>query len=206
MLVAFVVAVALVCAVPGPDIAYVVAHSVADGRRTGVVASLGMSVGMLAHTSAAALGLSAAVAAHAGVLEAIRWIGAAFLVWLAVSAFRSGRSFEPGRQVAPHGTTRVFAMAAATNLANPKIIVFFLAFLPQFVTTDGWPLTAQLLVLGTAFTLVGLLNDLVYAVLAAALRGRVLENAAAGRWMHRLAGTVYAALAIRLVVSSPARA
>ncbi|GIF50995.1 hypothetical protein Afe04nite_55340 [Asanoa ferruginea] len=142
LLLAFVVASALLSLAPGPDLLFVVANGVAGGRRAGVLAALGMSTGLAIHTAAAAFGLGALIRAAPQALTVVRLAGAVFLLYLAVMTWRNSRAaLEPTAPPARRSLRRTYLMATLTNLANPKVILFYLAFVPQFVGTGpaAWP-------------------------------------------------------------------
>ena len=201
LLAAFAATVFLISVVPGPDVVFVVASGLRDGRRGGVAAALGVTGGMAVHTLAAALGLSALVRSSATAFEAVRLAGAGYLVWLGVHALRSqGRTSAPtAGDSARRSSSQIARQAALTNLLNPKVIVFFLAFLPQFVDRGRGEVAAQILLLGVVFTLVGLTTDLAYGVLAGTVRRAFVSSARLSRRLERLAGVIYLGLAARLV-------
>jgi threonine/homoserine/homoserine lactone efflux protein len=201
LLAAFVATVFLISVVPGPDVVFVVASGLRDGRRGGVAAALGVTGGMAVHTLAAALGLSALVRSSATAFEAVRLAGAGYLVWLGVHALRSqGRTSAPtAGDSARRSSSQIARQAALTNLLNPKVIVFFLAFLPQFVDRGRGEVAAQILLLGVVFTLVGLTTDLAYGVLAGTVRRAFVSSARLSRRLERLVGVIYLGLAARLV-------
>ncbi|MGW0230024.1 LysE family translocator [Actinopolymorpha singaporensis] len=206
LLIAFVVAVALISVVPGPDMMFVLAHAVSGGRRSGFVAAAGMSTGLTVHTVAAAFGLGALIRTAPLVLEGIRIAGALFLVYLAVMTWRAsrGRGGSVSTPNKPRSQPRVYAMAVLTNLANPKVILFYLAFMPQFLTTGAhsWPVTAQFLVLGAIFIAIGIVVDSSVALLAGTFSERVLRRQAFRRWLERASATIFGALAVRLVLDA----
>ena len=201
LLAAFVATVFLISVVPGPDVVFVVASGLRDGRRGGVAAALGVTGGMAVHTLAAALGLSALVRSSATAFEAVRLAGAGYLVWLGVHALRSqGRTSAPtAGDSARRSSSQIAHQAALTNLLNPKVIVFFLAFLPQFVDRGRGEVAAQILLLGVVFTLVGLTTDLAYGVLAGTVRRAFVSSARLSRRLERLVGVIYLGLAARLM-------
>ena len=201
LLAAFVAMVFLISVVPGPDVVFVVASGLRDGRRGGVAAALGVTGGMAVHTLAAALGLSALVRSSATAFEAVRLAGAGYLVWLGVHALRSqGRTSAPtAGDSARRSSSQIARQAALTNLLNPKVIVFFLAFLPQFVDRGRGEVAAQILLLGVVFTLVGLTTDLAYGVLAGTVRRAFVSSARLSRRLERLVGVIYLGLAARLM-------
>ena len=201
-MVAFVVACAVISLVPGPDMMFIVANGIARGRVAGVVAAVGVSTGMAVHTVAAVLGLGALLQAAPMVLEGVRIAGAVFLVYLAISALRSARSVA---ETAParfggHSLRRTYLMAALTNIANPKVIFFYLAFFPQFVTEGGWATPVQFLVMGAMFIVVGLSVDASVGLASGALSALLRRRPAVQRWLSRVSAAIFGGLAVRLVV------
>jgi threonine/homoserine/homoserine lactone efflux protein len=202
----FVVATVLLSLVPGPDLLFVIANGVAGGRRAGVLAAFGMSTGLAVHTIAAAFGLGLLILAAPEALKIVRVAGAGVLVYLAVTTWLNSRKAEqPGATVMPRRSLRrTYLMAVLTNLANPKVILFYLAFVPQFVTRgdQAWPVTAQLLTLGLVFIVVGLLIDGSAGVLSGTLSERISTRSRFRKWMGRVSAGVFAGLAARLVHDS----
>jgi threonine/homoserine/homoserine lactone efflux protein len=207
LIAAFAAAVLLLSLAPGPDMLFVVANAVGGGRRVGLVAALGMSTGLAVHTVAAALGLGALLRVAPGVLDGVRVLGAVFLAYLAVSAWRRSRARTPTTGTTPRtraSRRRVYVMALLTNLANPKVVLFYLAFLPQFLTSGpgSWAPTVQMLVLGALFIVIGLTVDGTAGLLAGSLSDRLLHHSAVGRWLERASATIFGGLAVRLVLDS----
>lgn len=206
LLVGFAAAAFVLSIAPGPDMMFIVAHAATGGRRGGLVAAAGMSTGVVGHTLAVAFGLGAVIQAAPAALDAVRVVGALFLVYLAVSTWRASRSHqenppEPRNQ----SLGRVYAMAALTNLANPKVVLFYLAFLPQFLTAGAgsWPVTVQLLTLGAVLLVVGLAVDALVGVLAGTLSERLLwRGSAFRRWLDRMAAVVFGGLAARIALDA----
>lgn len=203
----FLVAVFLVSIVPGPDMLFIVANAAAGGRRTGVVAAAGMSTGLVVHSVAAALGLGALIQAAPQVLDGVRIAGAAFLLYLAYLTWRASRQQVGTAEQAPtlprRTLRRTYVMATLTNLANPKVILFYLAFVPQFITTGGssWPVTVQFLVLGALFITVGFPVDASAALLAGTLSERFFRaGSRIHRRLERLTAAIFAGLAARLAI------
>jgi threonine/homoserine/homoserine lactone efflux protein len=186
-------AVALV-AVPGPNLIYIVTRSVDHGRRAGVASAFGVETATLVHIAAAAAGLSAALASSATAFTVVKYAGAAYLVFLAARAFMERGQEQPGER-APAAGRRVFAEGFVVNLLNPKVALFFLAFLPQFIDPGAGAAWTQVLVLGGLLAAIGLSSDLMYALAAGSLGALVRGNAAIARRRGQLAGGVYLALA-----------
>jgi threonine/homoserine/homoserine lactone efflux protein len=197
----FLVTVVIIAVTPGPDMAYVLAHALSQGALAGVVASLGMAVGMVVHTTAAALGLAKLLQASPVAYDVIRYTGAAYLVYIGIRAWiAASGEHEAGRPLAVPLRT-VLWRASVTNLLNPKIVLFYLAFLPQFVNPQLGFITTQLLVLGAVFVVVGLVIDTAIGLLGGRIgRWLLRRGSGAERQLNRIAGTVFVGLAIRLVL------
>jgi threonine/homoserine/homoserine lactone efflux protein len=199
LLPAFLVAVLLITLAPGPDMAYIVAAATAHGPRAGVLSAAGMAMGMVVHVTATAVGLAAVVTAVPVALDAIRLAGAAYLGWLAVDTLRSATAGGLARHATPT-RAQLLRRATMTNLANPKVILFFAAFLPHFVRVDHGPVAGQLQILGAVFLLVGLLVDSAIGLAAGQLRTALAPGSRAGRTLTLLAGATFAVLAVLLVI------
>lgn len=200
-LVAFLLATVTLVAVPGPNLVYIVTRSVAGGTRAGVVSALGVEAGTLVHVVLTSIGLSAVLGASPVALRVIKYAGAAYLVYLAVRALRAVPATSgPAGPPPVAGLARTFADGVLVNLLNPKVILFFLAFLPQFTTGAGGG-TRELLVLGVIFFAVALLMDLGYAVVGGLLARRQPRDERPRRWPAYLTTTVYAGLAGYAILS-----
>ena len=201
----FVVAALVLLITPGPAVLYIVTRSIDQGRRAGLVSMLGVHVGTLVHVAAAAVGLSAVLVASATAFTAVKWLGAAYLVYLGVRRILDRTvtgSVESGR---PRRLRRAFLDGVVVNTLNPKTSLFFLAFLPQFVDLSRGRPGAQILGLGLLFVLLGTLTDGAYALGAGTaarwLRGRP-RFLASERWVS---GSVYIGLGVVTAVSSGGR-
>lgn len=181
----FAASAAALVLIPGPNVVFIVTRSIEGGRRAGVASMLGVEAGGVVHVVAAAVGLSALLASSAVAFEVVRWAGVAYLVYLGVRALRSG---PPAATPRLAGLRRSFVEGMLVNVLNPKVTIFFLAFLPQFVDPERGATGIQVLALGAVFMVVATLLDLLY-VLAAGSIGQRLQG---GR---RYAGGVYLALA-----------
>ena len=196
----FVVACIALAITPGPNLVYLVARTVAQGRRAGLVSLAGTTTGFVAHVLAAAFGLSALLAAVPVAYDAVRYLGAAYLAWLAYSTWRDAKPLPEGVPTPPAKPGALFRAGVLTSLLNPKVALFQLALFPQFVDPSRGSVLAQSLVLGaTQIVIVAGFDTL--CVLAAATLKRRLANA--GRfaiWSKRLLAGVFGALALRLVL------
>jgi threonine/homoserine/homoserine lactone efflux protein len=183
-LLTFALATIALVLIPGPNLVYIVTRSAADGRRAGLASALGVEAGTLVHLTAAAAGASALIASSATALTALRYTGAAYLVYLGIKTLRAMPDHQtPTRARA--SARRAFAQGVVVNVLNPKVALFFLAFLPQFIDPAS-AATPQLLILGAIFIAIATALDLIYALAGGALAGRLI-----GR---RTAGTIYLGL------------
>ncbi|MCC6469860.1 MAG: LysE family translocator [Alphaproteobacteria bacterium] len=187
---------------PGPDMLYVAARGAAEGRRAGIVSALGIGAGALVHTGFAALGLAAVLAASAMAYEVIRWAGAAYLLWIAVQLWKQGDLPPQPAGLPKSSLWRIFAQGAVTNVLNPKVALFFLAFLPQFVDPAGGNVALELVVLGTVFNVSGTIVNLAVGVLAGRAGAFFARRARWWRWQNRIVAGIMAALAARLALGA----
>ncbi|WP_432729510.1 LysE family translocator [Variovorax sp. W6] len=169
----FLLAVLALFLSPGPNMAFVLSHGVAHGPRGGFAAAIGISAADLVHTLFAATGVTALVAAWPPSFDVLRYAGALYLVWLAVQALRSG-GLRMGAQAQPAGFGRIVRMALLNNLVNPKALLFFMVFLPQFVDPSRGSVPLQLVQLGVVLSMAAL----AFNTLLGACSGQV------GRWLH----------------------
>jgi threonine/homoserine/homoserine lactone efflux protein len=179
--------------VPGPSVLYIVTRSVSQGRRAGLISVLGVHVGSVVHVTAAALGLSALLASSATAFMIVKYLGAAYLVWLGVQKLRR-RESGPVEEAPPVRRSRLFTQGIVVNVLNPKTAIFFLAFLPQFVNPSRGPVAVQIIILGACFILLGIMSDGGYALLAGTLAGRIRRTRKARRRLDRASGVVYLGL------------
>jgi threonine/homoserine/homoserine lactone efflux protein len=185
---------------PGPDVLYIVGRSLSQGRVAGVVSALGIGAGCLMHVAAAALGLSALLVAVPPAYEAIRCAGAAYLVWLGVRAWRSESGGLGVRAMERASLSRIFQQGLITNVLNPKVAIFFLAFLPQFTDAARGGLPLQFVVLGLVFVVNGTLVCLAYAVAASSLGDWLKSRYDVSTWLARAMGGLFILLGFRLAL------
>lgn len=196
----FVGASILLCIVPGPDMAYLLARSVVQGKRAGVVAALGINLGGYLHLFAAIAGLSAILATSSFAFTVVKIAGAAYLCYLGVQAFR-GRG--AGSQITTKGVSKLSAKAIFwqgfwSDVLNPKVAVFFLALLPQFVVPENGNIPLQLMVLGITVNLIAIAINILIVYSSSSLTATLRENAALSCWLNRALGTVLVGLSLRL--------
>jgi RhtB (resistance to homoserine/threonine) family protein len=198
----FLAAGVLLNLTPGPDTAYILSRAVAQGRGAGIASALGIGVGSIFHTCAAALGLSAILATSALAFGAIKFLGGAYLIFLGAKMIID-RSKPSGRPPNFRRCTNAaaFRQGALTNILNPKVALFFLAFLPQFIDPASTIKVLAFLSLGLTFVTTGTVWCLVLAWFASAFSKRLHANPTIERWVNRTAGALFIFLGIRLATA-----
>lgn len=199
----FVVAGLLLNMTPGPDILYIASCSMRQGWRSGAVAALGISAGCFIHIMAAAFGVSALLMASATSFAVLKLCGAAYLIYVGVSMMVQRPATDQGPAAVPTRGRKVFLQGFLTNALNPKVALFFLAFVPQFIDTGATEKAAAFLFLGAVFNFNGTLWNLLVAWSAAQARGK-LRNTTAVAWMNRCIGGLFVALGIKLAFTKSA--
>jgi len=197
----FMLAGVLLNITPGPDMALIIARSTRYGTRAGIAAALGVGVGVFLHIAAAAIGISALILASAVGFTILKWAGALYLIYLGVQMLRSsfaerGES-APLLTLSPAPLRKVFVQGVVTNALNPKVAMFFLAFLPQFVDVDAPSKAAAFIILGLIFDSVGTIWNIAVACLA----GRFAASDVYGHlkvWLERTIGVLFIGLGVRL--------
>jgi threonine/homoserine/homoserine lactone efflux protein len=200
----FVAAALALLLVPGPAVIYVVARSVEGGRLTGLVSVLGVELGTLLHVVFAAAGLSAIVVSSAAAFSVVKWLGAAYLVWLGIRQIvgRGGNRGEATPSGGGESRFRVFSQSVLVQVLNPKVALFFLAFLPQFVDPSRGAAWTQIVILGATLALLGMFTDGLYALLGGTAGGWIRTK---GLGLRRagsyVTGGIYIALGAVAAVS-----
>lgn len=202
----FVVASTVLLTIPGPTILLVISYGLSQGRRVAVASATGVALGDFVAMTASLAGLGALVLASAELFVVLKWVGAAYLIYLGISLFRSAPSARLGEAMdaATLPARGIFWHAAAVTALNPKSIVFFVAFVPQFIDT-GAALMPQFLVLVSTFVGLAVLNALAYALLADILRDKLIRPSVMP-WMTRAGGGVLAAMGVAVASTGKATA
>ena len=198
----FTTASLLLALAPGPDNIFVLTQSAIKGRRVGLVVTLGLCTGLIVHTSAVALGVAAVFHASSLAFNLLKYIGAAYLLYLAWGAFRSGARSLTVAENRDMRLSRYYLRGIIMNITNPKVSIFFLAFLPQFTNPDQGPLALQLIVLGGLFILSTLLIFGMFSLMAGLIGRWFRRSPRAQRLLNRTAGVIFAGLALKLATSS----
>lgn len=203
-IVTFAIASVTLLLIPGPAVIYILNRSVSDGREVGLSAVAGLELGNFVHVIAASAGLSAVLATSATAFNTVKWLGAGYLVFVGVRTLL----VRPGAvDTSTTATTRrrSFAQGVVVNLLNPKVALFFLSYLPQFIDPDNGAAWSQALVLGSVFVLIGCITDGTYALTASALRTRLLSGRTLPFVQRYVAGTVFIGLGVVAATTSPHR-
>ena len=190
----FIAAAVALLVVPGPAVVFIVTRSVAHGRTGGLVSVLGVHTGSVVHVAAAALGVSALLATSATAFSAVKYLGAAYLIFLGVQRLIRRADYQEPAGVSSLAHARLYRQGIVVNVLNPKTAIFFLAFLPQFVNPARGPVALQIALLGTCFIILGIASDSTYAMLAGTLAGRLRRDAGIRRRLDRVSGVIYLGL------------
>lgn len=192
-LLAFGIASLALLVIPGPAVLYIINRSVADGRNVALAAVAGLEIGNFMHVIAATVGLSAVIATSAAAFSAVKWIGAGYLIYIGIRTLAT-KAQAVNQLNDPMNRRRAFTQGIVVNTFNPKVALFFLSFLPQFIDTDRGSAALQSLVLGSTFVVLGCISDSLFAILASALRGTLLRGKSLPFVQRYVAGSVFIAL------------
>ena len=192
---AFAVASIALLVIPGPAVLYVINRSISDGRSTALAAVAGLEIGNFMHVIAATLGFSAVIAASASAFGIVKWIGAGYLIYTGIrTLLRKPAAFDQDQKSLSR--RKSFTQGIIVNTFNPKVALFFLSFLPQFIDTDRGSTAVQSLVLGSIFVVLGMISDGLYAILASALRVPLLRGKSLPFVQRYVAGSVFVLLGV----------
>jgi RhtB (resistance to homoserine/threonine) family protein len=198
----FVAAGILLNLTPGPDTAYILGRSIAQGRAAGIASALGIATGSIFHTCAAALGLSAVLATSAWAFTAIKLVGGAYLIFLGIKMFFQRQQELSLPSNFRRSTTRAaFQQGVLTNVLNPKVALFFLAFLPQFIDPNSTAKVPAFVALGLTFVTTGTIWCLILAWFAAAVGKKLRDNPTIAELLNRAVGSLFVFLGIRLAAT-----
>jgi RhtB (resistance to homoserine/threonine) family protein len=199
----FIVVVLLLFLIPGPAVFLTISQTIKGGKKNGIVTGLGIAVGDLLHTCASVLGLSAILMTSALAFEIVKYLGAAYLIYLGISAIieKSKKVEEPIRKNVK--TNVSFHQALLIELLNPKTSLFFLAFLPQFVQSNSTPVTIQLLLLGLTFVLMSIIYTTLLVFLTSTLGNKlIIKSTQSTKWFEKVVGIVYIGLGLKLALQT----
>lgn len=202
----FALSVFLLSVTPGPDMAYVIGQSVANGRRAGIISAAGVALGSCTHAVASAVGLTALITASPVMFTVIKYLGAAYLMYLGSRMILStlGKRTPQGEEKPVIKTLSTYSLLSRgfiTTLTNPKVLLFFISFFPQFVLPEGEHHASSFLLLGMTYALIAFLTDMTFALLAGSAAGAVSKNQTFQRLLDRIVGATFIALGIRLALT-----
>lgn len=192
-LAAFGIASLALLVIPGPAVLYIINRSVADGRNVALAAVAGLEIGNFMHVIAATVGLSAVIATSAAAFSVVKWIGAGYLIYIGIRTLAT-KPPAVSQLNDPMSRRRAFTQGIVVNTFNPKVALFFLSFLPQFIDADRGSAALQSLVLGSTFVVLGCISDSLFAILASALRGTLMRGKSLPFVQRYVAGSVFIAL------------
>ncbi|WP_347557850.1 LysE family translocator [Robbsia sp. KACC 23696] len=195
----FVTASLILCLVPGPDMVLLLGRTVAQGRKAGICTAIGINLGAYVHLICAATGLSALVMASATAFTVVKWIGAGYLFYMGYCAFRSNGKVGPA-DVKPKVRTlwRAFIQGFLSDVLNPKVGLFFLAFLPQFIDPRDASAALHIIELGIAGNMVGITTSVIYVFLAAKLTTALRQNPTISVWLTKALGGLFIGLGVKV--------
>ena len=196
----FIVASALLAIAPGPDVIYVLTRGIAQGPKAGIAAALGFATGCIFHTLLAALGIAALIRSSELAFDAVRYAGAAYLVWIGIQALRHRSAFSIGQAGEAKALAAIYRQSVIGNILNPKVTLFFLAFLPQFVDTQAGHVALQMALLGLIFMAETIVIFGAIAVFSGWIGAWVRRKPAIGARLNVFAGLTFIALGIRVAL------
>ncbi|MEO1679248.1 MAG: LysE family translocator [Pseudomonadota bacterium] len=186
--------------IPGPATLLTVARATTSGTKVGIATGAGITAGDMIHTFMAVVGISAIIATSAFLFSVVKYLGAAYLVYLGVRALIEQAPIDLGQGRLPITAPQAFRQAILAEVLNPKTALFFLAFLPQFVSPESGSAMVQLALLGILFALIGFMSTIVYSIAAGGLGRFLRRNPVVLRWQGRVVGGIYCALGLRLAL------
>jgi RhtB (resistance to homoserine/threonine) family protein len=200
-LLSFILVVIVLFLIPGPAVLLTISQTAQGGRKTGIITGIGIAVGDLIHTIAAVLGLSAILMTSALAFEIVKYLGAAYLIFLGIKSLLEKAKKQEKPAPKKNNTATSFRQALLIELLNPKTALFFLAFLPQFVHNNGTPVVIQLLILGLTFVIMSILYTTLLAFLTSTIGERIFanKNSRLARWQGKVVGSIYIGLGLQLV-------
>lgn len=198
----FIISGLLLNIMPGPDSLLIMARSATQGWRAGVSAAAGIGAGTMVHVLAAAIGLSAILATSATAFTIVKYIGAAYILWMAIGLLRARRTdVQAAITVPPLPYRKIFVQGLLTNILNPKVAIFFLAFVPQFIDAQAPDKALAFIILGCIFNINGMLWCVSLALLTAFASSRIKVSPGVALWLNRVTGGLFIWLGVKLALS-----
>jgi RhtB (resistance to homoserine/threonine) family protein len=199
---AFLIAGLIMNLTPGADTMYILGRSIAQGKKAGILSALGISTGAIFHIIFATLGLSIILAKSATAFEIVKYFGAAYLIFLGLKTIfkKADEKFELNNESEVVNYRKIYLSGVLTNILNPKVALFFLAFLPQFIDPNYVQSSLPFLILGITFLLTGTIWCLTLALFASKLSNRIRKNYKIKMWLDKITGGIFVALGIKLAL------
>lgn len=196
----FLIAAVMLTLAPGPDNIYVLTRGIAQGKKAGLIAALGFSSGLFFHTLLAVFGFAAVIKAYPAAYHALQYAGAAYLVYLGIRTLRTAASLSLHATLAPVSLSRIYWQSVIANMLNPKVTLFFIAFLPQFVNVQAGHIAWQMLLLAVVFIIQALAIFSAIAFFSGIVGAYFQRQARAALYLNRLAGCAFVGLGIRIAL------
>lgn len=198
----FILSAFALLVVPGPAVLYITARSIEQGRLAGIVSTLGIGVGAFVHVLAATLGISALLMSSALAFMIVKYLGAAYLIYLGIQTLRSKPSTDIATDFQPQALSKIFTQGIVVNILNPKTALFFFAFIPQFINAELGNPSVQILFLGATFIIMAICTDSIYAIFAGTIGNYLRGNERFANIQRMFSGLIYIFLGILTAFSS----
>ncbi|MCJ0911174.1 LysE family translocator [Mammaliicoccus sciuri] len=194
----FLITVLIICITPGIDMMFILNRSISQGRDAGIYSALGVSVGAVVHTVLSGLGLSVILQTSVVLFTIIKIVGAVYLIYLGIQMFISKQSSISIKKTVYQSRRKLFVQGVITNVTNPKVALFFISFIPQFISVDNQYGPIPFLILGSIFAVMGAITSFIIAIFSSSLTIKLRENIVAEKIINKISGAVFVILGISL--------
>ncbi len=194
----FLITVLIICITPGIDMMFILNRSISQGRDAGIYSALGVSVGAVVHTILSGLGLSVILQTSVVLFAIIKIVGAVYLIYLGIQMFISKQSSISIKKTVYQSRRKLFVQGVITNVTNPKVALFFISFIPQFISVDNQYGPIPFLILGSIFAVMGAITSFIIAIFSSSLTTKLRENIVAEKIINKISGAVFVILGISL--------
>ncbi len=194
----FLITVLIICITPGIDMMFILNRSISQGRDAGIYSALGVSVGAVVHTVLSGLGLSVILQTSVVLFTIIKIVGAVYLIYLGIQMFISKQSSISIKKTVYQSRRKLFVQGVITNVTNPKLALFFISFIPQFISVDNQYGPIPFLILGSIFAVMGAITSFIIAIFSSSLTTKLRENIVAEKIINKISGAVFVILGISL--------
>ncbi len=194
----FLITVLIICITPGIDMMFILNRSISQGRDAGIYSALGVSVGAVVHTILSGLGLSVILQTSVVLFTIIKVVGAVYLIYLGIQMFISKQSSISIKKTVYQSRRKLFVQGVITNVTNPKVALFFISFIPQFISVDNQYSPIPFLILGSIFAVMGAITSFIIAIFSSSLTTKLRDNIVAEKIINKISGAVFVILGISL--------